>query len=106
VAVTRHGLYGGARQPYGDFTGKVAGAHPVANVTRHGLYGGARGLYGNFEDKGAANDEVTSSGQRRLDQYHLQRQRNEDQLRVHLRLRAVEQDEIIQIVNTIREILE
>jgi len=53
MAVTRRGLYSGARSPYGSFSGKVAEAGKpfVKRFTRLALYGVARVLYGDFSGK-------------------------------------------------------
>lgn len=56
--VTRLGLHGGARGPYGSFGGKVGGGGGgtkpfIEAFTRLGLYGGARSPYGSFT-KGVA----------------------------------------------------
>ena len=60
VAVTRKGLYGGARQPYGDFSTKQpAGPHSPAHITRLGLYGGLRHRYAGFVAKALA-DAITA----------------------------------------------
>lgn len=69
--VTRLGLYGGARKPYGSFAGKGLGAKSyVKTITRHGLYGGARPPYGDFSGKVESDLEddaiITSGG------YHFQ----------------------------------
>ena len=51
---TRLGVYGGPRQPYGSFAGKVeSGGEPVGTEvhTRLGAYGGPRQRYGSFAGK-------------------------------------------------------
>jgi hypothetical protein len=106
MPLTRLGLYGGPRPQYGSFSGKGEVGHPVGRITRLGLYGGPRALYGSFDGKAANDEETSQSGDRRLQAYYAQRRRNQEALKVELQLRAVEQDEIIQIVNTIRELLE
>ena len=56
--VTRLGLYGGARAPYGSFSGKTAYVPPASKpytstFTRLGQHGGARIPYGSFAGKTA-----------------------------------------------------
>ena len=46
--IIRHGLYGGPRQLYGPFAGKIP---ENTKLTRLGLYGGSRQLYGAFGGK-------------------------------------------------------
>jgi hypothetical protein len=51
--VTRLGLYGAARSPYGSFSSKGAGTTKSYSIdfTRLGLYGAARSPYGSFAGK-------------------------------------------------------
>ena len=56
AAVSRLGLYGGSRSPYGSFAGKTAYAPPASKpytktFTRLGLYGSTRTPYGAFAGK-------------------------------------------------------
>ena len=61
--LTRLGLYGGPRQKYGTFSGKVEGVPPgAAFVTRLGLYGGPRSLYATFSGKAAGSTGDGSLG--------------------------------------------
>jgi hypothetical protein len=52
AAVTRLGLYGGARPLYGTFDKSVNPTKTyTSTVTRHALYAGARPLYGSYANK-------------------------------------------------------
>ena len=63
AAVTRLGLYGGSRSPYGSFAGKTPGVPVSADVvTRLGLYGGPRAPYGSFAGKEAGSTGDGSLG--------------------------------------------
>ena len=62
---TRLGAYGGARSPYGSFSGKeenVSGPHAPGDVTRLGVYGGPRELYGSFAGKVPATSGPKAPG--------------------------------------------
>ena len=53
---TRLGLYGGARQPNGSFTGKTLAGASRDKITRLGLYGGTRQLQGPYTGKALDGD--------------------------------------------------
>ena len=53
-AITRLGLYGGPRAPYGTIV-------VAAQITRLGLYGGPRQVYGTFTGKEAVARSGTGS---------------------------------------------
>jgi hypothetical protein len=65
--ITRLGVHGGPRPPYGVFTGKAqtanpSGPHPVGHITRLGLHGGPRPLYGDFSGKSVGPDPDIVTG--------------------------------------------
>jgi hypothetical protein len=76
AAVTRLGLYGGARKPYGSFAGKSpAPLKPYTKTfTRLGLYGGPRPPYGSFAGKSALVivEEAARGGRRRKRRYSVE----------------------------------
>lgn len=64
AAVTRLGLYGAARGPYGSFSGKTAFAGTkvyTKTFTRQGLYSGPRIPYGAFSGKTATVTVVATA---------------------------------------------
>ena len=76
AAVTRLGLHGGPRSPYGSFAGKAAAPLKTytKTFTRLGLHGGPRPPYGAFSGKSALVivEEAARGGRRRKRRYSVE----------------------------------
>ena len=77
AAVTRLGLHGGPRSPYGSFAGKSPAPLKTytQTFTRLGLYGGPRPPYGSFAGKSAlviVEEAVTRGRRRRRRRYSVE----------------------------------
>ena len=94
AAVTRLGLHGGPRSPYGSFAGKAAAPLKTytKTFTRLGLHGGPRPPYGSFAGKTQqqieAVEEIATGGWLNAFEAYRQRKRAQDERRREV-LRAV-----------------